>query len=143
MSDVIDIVKDGFIFDYHYEFGFKLQAEITEYKSHCQCNRYLTYAYLYIIHNLKEAGLLPESYKEMCCFCNMLACIGFRVPDEWYGTFIENFSETQIDGVTTLVIGSYLQESMEYFEFEIRIYDVDLSLKTGRIINDVGYKWDV
>jgi len=30
---------------------------------------FLSPTYVYIIDCLKEAGLLPESYKKLCCFC--------------------------------------------------------------------------
>ncbi len=40
------------------------------------CNIHLTVVYSYIIDNLKEAKLLPEDYKEICCYCHTLQKFG-------------------------------------------------------------------
>ena len=40
-----------------------------ERKQCCYCEVHVDKAYSYIIDCLKEAGLLPDDYKKLCCFC--------------------------------------------------------------------------
>ncbi len=111
---------------------------LTDIDSCSSCGRLLSVIYVYIIEMLEENGLLPKSFVPMCCYCNILACIGFHIPDEWEGTHIgegysqmENTSLIHVSGFDTLI--------KEHFSFELRIHNVDLALKTGRISNDVGF----
>jgi len=103
----------------------------------CFCGRDLDLAYTFIIHQLREAGLLPEDYISMCCFCNILACIGFWIPPEWFDTVVRE-SGIEIDGGCELVISTWNTSTKEAINFTVRIYDIDLTLKTGRVFNDVG-----
>lgn len=36
------------------------------------CGSYLNKVYIYIINCLKDAGLLPENFMKLCCFCYII-----------------------------------------------------------------------
>lgn len=40
------------------------------------CGLYLDFVYISIIDDLKEAKLLPEDYKLICCYCDVLVKFG-------------------------------------------------------------------
>jgi len=101
------------------------------------CGRDLDLAYVFIIYQLREAGLLPEDYVSMCCFCNVLACIGFWIPPEWTELSVRESGLTIING-TILLISAWDQNIKENIDLTLRIYDIKLTLKTGRVFDDVG-----
>jgi len=101
------------------------------------CDRDLDLGYVFIIHQLRTAGLLPEGYVSMCCFCYILACIGFWISDHWIDVVVRE-SGIEIDGNCELLISGWNVLDDEAVDFSVRIHDIDLSLKTGRVFNDVG-----
>ncbi|KKM03435.1 hypothetical protein LCGC14_1774470 [marine sediment metagenome] len=133
----VEVKKHGFIFEYSYNtyMGIKIVGIVGE---RCQCSRFLSIPYLYIINRLRQHNLLPDSYVPMCCFCNILACIGFYVPHEWSNTIIQ-CQEKLEDGSYKLTIGGNVRTTGNYFEIPLRIHDLDLTLTTGRIFNDIGF----
>ncbi len=101
----------------------------------CTCGRDLSLSYVWILRMLREADLLPKSFVPMCCYCNALACVGFYVPDEWDDVYIREANIYLHDGTTLSISATYIP-TQEAFDFDLRIYDIDLVLKTGRISND-------
>jgi len=101
------------------------------------CGRDLNLGYVFIIHQLRVAGLLPDFYVSMCCFCNILACIGFWIPPDWIDVIVRESCRGIKNGVI-LLISACDMSTGEPVDIEVRIYDIDLSLKTGRVFNDVG-----
>jgi len=105
----------------------------------CDCDRHLHSAYVYIIDCLKEAKLLPQSYKMMCCFCHLLACVGFEIPEEWEGGLIveDHEEDCDYDEFTLIQIKTKYLPTGEHFRLIVRIHDIPKVLKTGRMIEDV------
>lgn len=145
MMENIEIIQSNnnndFIFSYrfiNYEFMSecreKLYAPKYKYLLRCECGRELDLGYVYFIYNLSEADLLPKDYKPMCCYCNLLACIGFYVPDEWKAIVMYS----KYDGLDILVIFSGSTEYEGHFEYEIIIRDIEKVLKTGRVFDEVN-----
>lgn len=65
-------------FFYHSDLDFyeEIQFFISEYLAKgnfCVCDQckifYISPNYVYIIEKLKNAGLLPQDYKKLCCYC--------------------------------------------------------------------------
>ncbi len=128
-----DIDKLEFI-DKIYGYGHKPSKE---YQTSCKCGRDLETGYLFIIHQLREAGLLPDDYVPMCCFCNVLACIGFYIPDEWVNVEMYE-SSFQIENGIILMISAIWDPTGEPILVQVNIHNIELTLKTERIFNDVG-----
>jgi len=148
--------RSGYIFHYSWTESKDRDKFISkvfsgEVERYCGCGRLLDAAYLYIIYKLKEAGLLYESYKIMCCFCHMLACIGLEIPEEWENVSIDFSTEIgthMIGGITVrktfyskechiMRIKGVYKPTNEHFKLLIRIHDTDKFIKTGRMIEDV------
>ena len=150
--------KSGYIFHYNWlvsndKIKFENKIFSGEVKGECTCGRKLDSAYVYIIYKLKEAGILYESYKLMCCFCHMLACIGLEIPEEWKKVTTDFSTEVElqmIDGVPVKktfyskechimrIRATYIPTG-EQFKLLIRIHDTDKFIKTGRMIEDVKH----
>ena len=72
----IDIVKyDGWCYDFYMD-GNDASVWNTPRKNCSYCKMVLNKAYCYIIENLREAGLLPDDYKLICCYCKILLKVG-------------------------------------------------------------------
>ncbi len=69
---------DNWLFDFQID---RRDTEITstprESCEYCHCVT-LDKVYVYIINCLREAGLLPEDYKLICCYCKVLIEFGLR-----------------------------------------------------------------
>lgn len=106
----------------------------------CKCGRSLRLGYLYILDSLIEAGLLRDDYEPMCCYCNALASVGFCIPDEWDEVHISEvyFLEPKRDNICYLDISFHYIPTKELGFLSLRIHDIKLALKTGRVFNDVG-----
>ena len=134
MWDFSDSDREKFLYKFHNEWEFKDRI--------CKCGNYLSYPYIYIIDQLKEAGLLPESYNVMCCFCHMLACIGLEIPKAWKDINMTNNSSSEDDDYSSLEITGIYTPTNKYFELIIRIHDTKKSLSTGRILNDIKIQYN-
>lgn len=115
-----------------------LEISIDDVKLNCAvCGRNLSTGYVYIIYMLKRAGLLDKSFVSECCFCYLFNCIGLYIPNHWINVIISE-SMANSKELTLLFITGYDEEEEEEFELDISIYDMELALKTGRILYDVG-----
>lgn len=101
----------------------------------CTCGRNLSLGYVWILRMLEEAGLLPKSFVPMCCYCHVLACVGFYVPDEWDDVYINEAMHYFHNGATLIISATHIS-TQERFDLRLKIHDIDLVLKTGRISND-------
>ncbi len=104
-------------------------------RDRCTCGRDLSLSYVWILRMLREADLLPKSFVPMCCYCNALACVGFYVPDEWDDVYINEAMHYFHNGATLIISATHIS-TQERFDLRLRIHDIDLVLKTGRISND-------
>lgn len=126
-SDIINFIDEAYA-----KFIPKLRANRCE-----GCGRMLSVVYAYIIEMLNKNDLLPKSFVPMCCYCNILACVGFYISDEWESTHIsEGYSNVR--NIAFIHITGFHIPTKEHFSFILKIDDIDLALKTGRVFNDVG-----
>lgn len=124
------------------KFVSKLFGPDNKYRdlSYCKCGRDLDIGYVYLIHRLDKTGLLPKDYKVMCCYCNLLACIGFIIPDEWFGNDVGMREINFVNNKTTIIIRikGLDTRGRKLFDVDIKIHNIEKVLETGRIINDVN-----
>ena len=144
-EDEISLTADscGYIFYYQWVYNddkkkFLKKIMLENFRNDCDCGRKLNDGYLYIIHSLKEAGLLHKSYKMMCCFCHILACIGLEIPEEWGDVEVTDYSDDpEEEGRSILEINAIYKPTGQLFELLIRIHNAEKIIKTGRMIEDV------
>jgi len=81
--------------------------------------------YLYIINSLKEAGLLNESYKPICCYCKVLNRFGLSdLRNE-----LNNLSYYILDDILCIRFSSYAvgknnyNRSIKWENVDVRIHD--------------------
>ena len=155
MSEFVEIRKNAFIFKFYWKENYETRDFVEKlfsttgysdiYDMKCECGRILDLGYVHIIHKLKMADLLPESYTSMCCFCNILACVGFTAPDELEDCYIDHFEEI-VDGYDTyyMILVGRSKITQDLVKIEITISNVDLALKTGRISKKINLegKWN-
>lgn len=65
---MINIIEAKWSMSFGSDFQIPLTLEYCEICKDYQLNR----IYLFIINNLKEAGLLPSNYKKICCGCYII-----------------------------------------------------------------------
>lgn len=135
----------GYIFYYQWihspdKMKFMEKIILENFQHDCACGRKLSDGYLYIIYSLKEAGLLHKSYRMMCCFCHILACIGLEIPKEWGDVEVTDYSDDpEEEGITILEINAIYKPTTQLFELLIRIHNAEKFTKTGRMIEDVKF----
>jgi len=99
----------------YWNFHFKEDDEIKHYQSHhiCgYCSATVDPTYCYIIDCLKEAGLIPQDYKYMCCYCRVLKEIGIL---EWRCN-LNRFIYNPLDDVLTMLFSKRNEDSVLYFK---------------------------
>ena len=74
MKDIFLTVKSHWIFDFN-DGNNSIFAKKELKCSYCDTIP-LDRIYAYIIENLREADLLPEDYKPICCYCYVLEKFG-------------------------------------------------------------------
>lgn len=122
----------------HKFFRKMLSSGYRKLKTCSKCGRQLDTGYVYIIYYLEKADLLPEGFEPKCCFCYINECIGLEIPEEWGKVQIEAYntqSFTLYDrkkyGISGIRITGY--QNGNFFKFHFRIWNTDLTLKTGKI----------
>lgn len=97
-------------------------------KHYCNYCRYvqLDKAYIYIINQLKEAGLLDKDYKLICCYCKLLKDFGLlHIRQKLTG--LRYLNEEDIMLICFSFYREYIDKSENCFreriDYDVRIYD--------------------
>ncbi len=83
------------------------------------CNEELDSVYSYIIRNLRKAGLLPNDYKSICCYCQTLLKVGLIS----FANYSNRISYNIVIDVLTIEV------NIEQHTFYFRIHDASKVLK--------------
>ena len=90
------------------------------------CNVHLSVVYSYIIDNLKEAKLLPEDYKEICCYCHTLQKFGLIGLKDYLSAIIYSIS-TDILTISFFTTSSIVDGIKERIKKQVNFYVHDYS----------------
>lgn len=97
----------------------------VHYCDYCKCVR-LDKAYIYIINSLKEAGLLDNNYRLICCYCKILKEFGLlHIRKDLQ--LLRYIKEEDIMFICFSFYLKYMDKSencsRERINYDVRIYD--------------------